>query len=132
MAYQTSWWQENRKKIKVGVVCFLAGMAFCAFVGFKYFDWYSRSQAERLARETSADDVVAALAPGCAREFKALPDAAVRRAGLAESEKTYSSSSSSSKFIPDELVTLPGKTLTDYRLTNLCTKLVLAEKAVSN
>jgi hypothetical protein len=55
----------------------------------------------------------------------------VRRAGLAESEKTYSSSSSS-KFIPDELVTLPGKTSTDYRLTTLCTKLVLAEKAVSN
>jgi hypothetical protein len=131
MGYQTSWWKENREKIKVGVVCFLAGMAFCAFVGFKYFDWYSRSQAQRLARETSAGDVVVALAPGCAREFKALPDAAVRGAGLkAESEKTYSSSYS--KFIPDELVTLPGKTSTDYNLTNLCTKLILAEKAASN
>jgi hypothetical protein len=83
-----------------------------------------------LARETSADDVVAALAPGCAREFKALPDAAVRRAGLKEAEKTYSSSYS--KFIPDELVTLPGMTSTNYNLTNLCTKLVLAEKAASN
>jgi hypothetical protein len=131
MGYETSWWKANREKVKVGVVCFLAGMAFCAFIGFKYFDWYSRSQAERLARETSADDVVAALAPGCAREFKALPDAAVRRAGLkAESEKTYSSTYS--KFIPDELVTLPGKTSADYSLTNLCTKLILAEKAASN
>ena len=119
------------KKVKIGVTCFLAGMVFCAFVGFKYFDWHSRGQAERLARETSATDVVAALAPSCAREFNALPDASVRKAGLkAEAEKTYSSSYS--KFIPDELVTLPGRTSTDYNLTNLCTKLILGEKAASN
>ncbi len=97
-----------------------AGMAVGAFVLAQVFGFMSPTSAEKLAAARSDKAVVAALAPGCAAEFRALPDAKKRMATLIANKNSYRARDS----FPDELITLPGKNYVDYSLVRACTTLL--------
>jgi hypothetical protein len=97
-----------------------AGMAVGAFALTQVFGFMSPSSAEKLAADKSDKAVVAALAPGCAAEFRALPDARKRMATLIANKNSYRARDS----FPDELITLPGKNYVDYSLVRACTALL--------
>jgi hypothetical protein len=44
-------------------------------IGFYWGGWTLGSTADKMANQRSETAVVAALAPGCAQKFRALPDA---------------------------------------------------------
>ena len=81
----------------------------------------SPSSAEKLAAEKSDKAVVAALAPGCAADFRSLPDAKDRMATLVTNKDSYRASEA----FPKELVSRPGKSYVDYGLVRACTALLM-------
>jgi len=84
------------------------------------FGWTSAGTAQRQAAEQAEEAVVAALAPGCANRFLALPDAAQKKATLAKA-----TSWERTDLFPEALVTLPGESYPDTALVAACTKIVL-------
>ena len=84
------------------------------------FGWMSAGTAQRQAAQLSDDAVVAALAPVCAEKFMAHPNAAKKKATLAEA-----SSWNRRDAFEKEWVTLPGDQSPDMDLVNACSELVL-------
>ena len=97
-----------------------AGMALGAFLLAQAFGFMSPSKAAKLAGETSDKAVVAALAPGCAADFRSLPDVTARMATLVTNKDSYQAKDS----FPSELITRPGKSYVDYGLVRACTALL--------
>lgn len=98
------------------------GIAVGAIVMSQVFGFMSPSTAEKLAEERSDTAVVAALAPGCAQRFRALPDAQARFAKLDATKGTYQAKDA----FPPKLVTVPGEDYIDYDLARACEGLLLA------
>ncbi|HVC50943.1 MAG TPA: hypothetical protein VND87_02865 [Stellaceae bacterium] len=84
------------------------------------FGWTSSSTAQRQAARQSEEAVVAALAPVCAANFMAQPDASAKKATLANT-----TSWQRRDIFPEKWVTLPGATSPDSGLIAACSKLVL-------
>jgi hypothetical protein len=84
------------------------------------FGWTSASTATKEAAVQTEQAVVAALAPVCANRFLALPDAAAKKASLAEA-----ASWKRDEFFSNAWVTLPGESRPDPELVNACSKIVL-------
>jgi hypothetical protein len=95
-------------------------------IGFYWGGWTLGSTAEQMASQRSATAVVAALAPGCAAKFAALPDAAAKKIALAKVDSWKRSDE-----FPKELVTLPGESSPNSDLVDACFKLVFAQKAAA-
>ncbi len=77
------------------------------------FGFMSQATAEKLASTTSERAVIAVLAPACADKFRALPDVAARKATLvADKNNSYKMREA----FPEALITLPGKSYTDFGL----------------
>lgn len=87
------------------------------------FGWTSSSTAQKQAAHQSEQAVVAALAPICAANFMALPDASAKKAALAKAETWQRR-----EIIPEKWVTLPGGSGADFGLVAACSKLVLDEQ----
>ncbi|MFH1341120.1 MAG: hypothetical protein ABIL01_07890 [Pseudomonadota bacterium] len=109
-------WNVVKPSLWTGV----AGMALGAFLLAQVFGFMSPSKAAKLASETSDKAVVAALAPGCAADFRSLPDAKDRMATLVANKDSYQAKDS----FPSELITRPGKSYVDYSLVRACTALL--------
>ncbi|MBC7580915.1 MAG: hypothetical protein H7312_26680 [Tardiphaga sp.] len=99
-----------------------AGLALGAIILAQGFGFMSPSSAKKFAAEKSDQAVVAALAPSCAADFRALPDAKSRMTTLVAHEGGYQAKDS----FPAELITLPGKSYIDYGLVRACEALLLA------
>jgi hypothetical protein len=102
------------------------GAVATIIVGFYWGGWLLGSTADKMARQRTETAVVAALAPGCATKFAALPDAAAKKAALAKVD-----SWKRGEEFPKELVTLPGETSPNSDLVEACFKLVFAQKAAA-
>lgn len=98
-----------------------AGMGLGALLLAQVFGFMSPSSAEKLAAEKSDKAVVAALAPGCATDFRSLPDAKDRMAALVANKDSYQAKDA----FPKELITRPGRSYVDYSLVRACTALLL-------
>ena len=99
-----------------------AGMALGAFILAQGFGYMSPSSANKVAAEKSGQAVVAALAPSCAADFRALPDAKARMTTLVANKDSYQAKDA----FPVELISLPGKSYVDYSLVRACEALLLA------
>ena len=97
------------------------GMFVGAFALAQVFGFMSPSTAEKLAARKSDEAVVAALAPGCASDFRALPDVKDRMARLVANKGSYQARDA----FPSELVTIPGHSYIDYDLVRACSSLLL-------
>ena len=98
-----------------------AGIALGAFLLAQGFGYMSPTSANKLAAEKSDLAVVAALAPSCAADFRALPDAKARMVTLVANKDSYQAKDA----FPAELVSLPGKSYVDYSLVRACQALLL-------
>lgn len=105
-----------------------AGVALGAFILAQVFGYMSPSSANKLAAEKSDQAVVAALAPSCAADFRALPDAKARMITLVANKGGYQAKDA----FPTELVSLPGKSYVDYGLVHACEALLLAPDATAH
>lgn len=102
------------------------GAVGAIIVGFYWGGWMLGSTADKMATQRTETAVVAALAPGCAAKFAALPDATAKKAALAKVD-----SWKRSEEFPKEFVTLPGGTSPNSDLVEACFKLVFAQKAAA-
>ena len=98
-----------------------AGMIVGALALSHLFGFMSPQTADRLVAKKSGDAVIAALAPGCAEDFRELPDAKERLATLAAHKDSFRAEEA----FPRELISLPGKSYVDYGLMRACSKLLL-------
>ena len=103
-----------------------AGAVATMFVGFYWGGWSLGSTADRMGKERSDLAVVAALAPGCADRFRALPDAQAKQAALSK----VNSWKRRDEF-PRELVTLPGESYPNSALAEACYTLLLEPKSAA-
>jgi hypothetical protein len=99
----------------------VAGMFVGAFALAQVFGFMSPSTAEKLAARKSDEAVVAALAPGCASDFRALPDVKERLAMLVANKGSYKARDA----FPSQLITVPGNNFVDYNLVRACSALLL-------
>ncbi|OCK55008.1 hypothetical protein [Bradyrhizobium sp. LMTR 3] len=114
----------NWRIVKPSLWAGAGGMALGALLLTYLFGFMSPSTAEKLAARKSDKAVVAALAPGCAEEFRSLPDADDRMAKLVANRDSYLAREA----FPKELITLPGKSYVDYSLVRACTALLVKPK----
>lgn len=112
----------NWNVVRPSLWSFGAGLVVGALALSYVFGFMSPLTAERMARTESEKNVVAALAPGCAADFRALPDAKDRLATLAANKDSYTARQA----FPEELITVPGNTYVDYDLMKACSALLLA------
>lgn len=101
---------------------FAAGLVIGALALTYVFGFTSPSTTDKLAKERSHAAVVAALAPSCAADFRALPDASDRMKTLIANKNSYTVKDA----FPDELITLPGRGYVDYDLVSACAALLTA------
>jgi hypothetical protein len=94
------------------------------FIGFYWGGWTLGSTADKMANQRSETAVIAALAPGCAEKFRALPDANARQIALSKADSWKRGDE-----FPKELVTLQGESSPSSALVDACSKLLLAQKA---
>jgi hypothetical protein len=112
-------WQVVKPCLWTGAAGVIAGMWLLSY-GFGFM---GRAAAERLAAAKSETAVIAALAPGCADKFRALPDVGARTATLiADKDNSFKMREA----FPESLITMPGKTYPDSDLAAACAALVLA------
>ena len=112
---------ESLTRLLQGLV---VGAVATMVIGFNWGGWTLASTADKLANQRSKTAVVAALAPGCAAKFAALPDAAAKKIALAKVDSWKRADE-----FPKEFVTLQGETYPNSALVDACFKLVLAQKA---
>ena len=101
---------------------FAGGAVVGALALAHIFGFMSPSNAAKVATEESQRAVVAALAPSCASDFRALPDASQRMATLVANKGNYSAKDA----FPEDLATLPGRSYVDYDLVRACSALLMA------
>ena len=103
-----------------------AGAVATMFVGFYWGGWSLASTSYKMAKEQSELAVVAALAPVCADNFRALPDAESKKAALSKVDSWKRRDE-----FPRELVTLPGESYPNSALVDACSALLLAPKSAA-
>jgi hypothetical protein len=112
---------ESLTRLMQGIA---VGAVATVMIGFYWGGWKLGSTADQLANQRSQSAVVAALAPGCAAKFAALPDAAAKKIALAKVDSWKRTDE-----FPKEFVTLQGETYPNSALVDACSKLVLAQQA---
>ncbi len=103
-----------------------AGAVATIVVGFYWGGWSLGSTADKMAKERSELAVVAALAPGCVAQFRALPDAEAKQVALSKVDSWKRRDE-----FPKEFVTLPGKSYPSSALVDACYTLLLAPKSAA-
>jgi hypothetical protein len=101
-----------------------AGAVATMVVGFYWAGWSLASTAEKMAKERSEHAVIAALAPVCAANFRALPNAVAKQVTLSKVDSWKRQDE-----FPKEFVTLPGESSPSSTLADACYTLLLAPKA---
>jgi hypothetical protein len=101
-----------------------AGAVATMIVGFYWGGWMLGTNAEKMARNQTEKAVVAALSPVCARDFRALPDAAAKQVALLKADSWKRRDE-----FPKELVTLPGESSPNAALVDACYALLVAPKS---
>jgi len=113
-------WEVVKPYLWTGAGGVVAGMVLLSY-GFGFM---SRTTAEKLASTSSERAVIAALAPVCAANFRALPDVAARTATLVANKDSYKLREA----FPEAMITLPGNSFTDSNLTAACADLIAPPK----
>jgi hypothetical protein len=103
-----------------------AGAVATIVVGFYWGGWSLGSTADKMAKERSELAVVAALAPGCVAQFRALPDAEAKQIALSKVDSWKRRDE-----FPKEFVTLPGESYPSSALVDACYTLLLAPKSAA-
>ena len=103
-----------------------AGAVATIVVGFYWGGWSLGSTADKMAKERSELAVVAALAPGCVAQFRALPDAEAKQIALSKVDSWKRRDE-----FPKEFVTLPGESYPSSALVDACYTLLLAPKSAT-
>ena len=101
-----------------------AGAVATIVVGFYWGGWSLGSTVDKMAKERSELAVVAALAPVCVAQFRALPDAEAKQIALSKVD----SWKRGDEFLK-EFVTLPGQSYPSSALVDACSTLLLAPKS---
>ena len=101
-----------------------AGAVATIVVGFYWGGWSLGSNADKMAKERSELAVVAALAPVCVAQFRALPDAEAKQIALSKVDSWKRGDE-----FPKEFVTLPGQSYPSSALVDACSTLLLAPKS---
>ena len=101
-----------------------AGAVATIVVGFYWGGWSLGSTADKMAKERSELAVVAALAPVCVAQFRALPDAEAKQIALSKVDSWKRRDE-----FPKEFVTLPGESYPNSALVDACYTLLLAPKS---
>jgi hypothetical protein len=114
---------ESLTRLLQGAV---AGGIATIVVGFYWGGWSLGSTADKMANERSERAVVAALAPVCAANFRALPDAEAKKAALSKVAPWNRRDE-----FPKEFVTLPGESSPNSALVDACYALLFAPKSAS-
>ena len=96
------------------------------FIGFYWGGWSLGSTADKMAKERSELAVVAALAPVCVAQFRALPDAEAKQIALSKVDSWKRRDE-----IPKEFITLPGESYPNSALADACYTLLLAPKSAA-
>jgi pimeloyl-ACP methyl ester carboxylesterase len=118
---------ETRAAVKPALWGAAAGAIALAIVGFSWGGWVTGGTAERLAKNSAATAVVAALTPICVEKFRQATDAS---ANLVEMKKaTYVWDQS--KFIEKGgWATMPGSTEPNSAVARACAETLGSQKAV--
>ena len=103
-----------------------AGAVATMVVGFYWGGWSVSSTADKMAKERSELAVVAALAPVCVAQFRALPDAEAKQIALSKVDSWKRRDE-----FPKEFVTLPGESYPSSALVDACSTLLLAPKSAA-
>jgi hypothetical protein len=103
-----------------------AGAVATIVVGFYWGGWSLGSTADKMAKERSELAVVAALAPVCVAQFRALPDAEAKQIALSKVDSWKRRDE-----FPKEFVTLPGESYPNSALVDACYTLLLAPKSAA-
>jgi hypothetical protein len=103
-----------------------AGAVATIVVGFYWGGWSLGSTADKMAKARSEVAVIAALAPVCAKEFRALPDAEAKQVALSKVDSWKRRDE-----FPKELVTLPGESHPDSALADACYTLLVAPRSAA-
>ena len=103
-----------------------AGAVATMVVGFYWGGWSVSSTADKMAKERSELAVVAALAPVCVAQFRALPDAEAKQIALSKVDSWKRRDE-----FPKEFVTLPGESYPSSALVDACYTLLLAPKSAA-
>src|ERR1700730_602093 len=111
-------WEVVKPYLWTGAGGVVVGMVLLSY-GFGFM---SRNTADKLASTSSERAVIAALAPVCADQFRALPDVAARTAALVANKDSYKMREA----FPEAMITLPGNSYTDSDLAAACAGLILA------
>jgi hypothetical protein len=101
-----------------------AGAVATMVVGFYWAGWSLGSTAEKMAKDRSEHAVIAALAPVCAANFRALPNAVAKQAALLKVDSWKRQDE-----FPKEFVTLPGDSYPNSALAAACYTLLVAPKS---
>ena len=100
----------------------IAGAVAAIAIGFGWGGWVTGSTANKMMTASYDKAVIATLAPGCAAQFRKLPDSADRMAVLVANKD---SSWRMRDAFPPALITLPGRSYVDSDLANACGALLL-------
>jgi len=103
-----------------------AGAVATIVVGFYWGGWSLGSTVDKMAKERSELAVVAALAPVCVAQFRALPDAEAKQIALSKVDSWKRRDE-----FPKEFVTLPGESYPSSALVDACYTLLLAPKSAA-
>jgi len=114
---------ESLKRLLQGAA---VGAVATMVVGFNWGGWSLGSTADKMAKERSDLAVIGALAPVCAANFRALPDAEAKKVALSKVDSWKRADE-----FPKEFVTLPGESYPSSALVNACSALLLAPKSAA-
>jgi hypothetical protein len=114
---------ESLKRLLQGAAI---GAVATITIGFNWGGWSLGSTADKMAKEQSKLAVVAALAPVCAKEFRAQPDAAAKIVALSKVDPWKRTEE-----FPKEFVTLPDETYPSSALVDACYALLMAPKSAA-
>lgn len=102
----------------------VAGAALLGWAGFAGMGWMQDSTAARLAKQKSEAAVTSALAPVCAAQFRAAPDAAGRLVALEKIQRW----SRGEELVKAGFTTMPGSTEPNQNIAAACAELLIPEK----
>ena len=114
---------ESLKRLLQGAA---VGAVATIVVGFNWGGWSLGSSADKMAKEQSKLEVVAALATVCADKFRAQPDAAAKTVAISKVDAW-----NCTEDFPKEFVTLPGETYPSSALADACYALLMAPKSAA-
>jgi hypothetical protein len=101
---------------------FAGGVVVCAVVGFMWGGWVTGSTARKDASAAAHTATVVALAPRCAEQFRAQPDAAAKIEALGKA----SSWERSSLVEKSGFAVLPSTKSSDSDIARACSEILLA------